>query len=419
MKDKLKSNRAIVGIVGTGYVGLPLAQIFSRNLKVIGYDINEDKIKKLTNDNSNPNLFFTTNPGDLSQVDFIIICVPTPATKSKKPDLRPIKEAARTISQNMKKNCIVILESTVYPGVTEDVVKPILEESGLKCGRDFKIAHCPERINPGDDEHTIDKVTKVVAGMDEETTETVSELYRKVSSKIFKAKDIRTAEAEKIVENIQRDLNIALMNELSLIFEKLGMSTKDVLEAASTKWNFHRYSPGLVGGHCIPVVPYYLVHKAKEAGYHSQLILSGRAVNDYMPKHVAEMAIEALKNTGKVIKDSKILIMGLTYKEDVADAGETPAREIVNELKKYGVEVLAYEPLLDEKGNDFGIKVVSKFKQIPKVDGVILTVAHKAFKEITLDKLKINMNKKPILIDVRGFFDGKEAVKKGFYYRTL
>jgi len=237
-----------------------------------------------------------------------------------------LTSAAEIVGKNLKKGAIVVLESTIYPGVTEEIIAPILESaSGLKCGADFKIGYSPERINPGDEAHALDKITKIVAGMDEETTENLAELYSLITN-IYKAKDIRTAEAAKVIENIQRDLNIALMNELTLIFHKMGLDTKSVLEAATTKWNFHRYSPGLVGGHCIPVDPYYLVYKAKELGYHPQVILAGRAINDYMPKHVAEMAIKGLNEVGKVIKGSKVLIMGLTYKENVPDTRESPVR---------------------------------------------------------------------------------------------
>jgi UDPglucose 6-dehydrogenase/UDP-N-acetyl-D-galactosamine dehydrogenase len=411
---------AIVCIVGIGYVGLPLAKAFSKKLKVIGFDIDLGRIDNLKRQSNSANLTFTTAPTDIKKADFVIIAVPTPVTKSKEPDLSYVESAAKTIGQNMKKGSTVILESTVYPGVTEEVVKPILEkESGLKCGRDFKIAYSPERINPGDEEHEIDKVTKVVSGMDEETTKLVAALYSKVTPNIFKARDIKTAEAAKVIENIQRDLNIALMNELSLIFEKMGLSIKDILDAAATKWNFQKYSPGLVGGHCIPVDPYYLVYKAKELGYHPQVILAGRAINDFMSKHVAEMAIKALNNMGKVIKGSKVLIMGLAYKENVPDIRETPVKEMVKELKEFGVEVYGYDPLLDGIEHEFGIRAVSDIESLKGIDCVILAVTHKAFAEMTLETLKSKMNSAPILIDVRGFFNKEEAERKGFYYRTL
>ena len=409
----------IICVIGLGYVGLSLATEFSLKFKVIGFDTNINRVKELELTNSNQNFIITDNPQLIKQADFIIITVPTPVTKSKEPDLSYVINATRTISQNMKAGCTVILESTVYPGVTEEILGPVLEESGLKCGKGFKIAYSPERVNPGDKEHSVGRITKVVSGMDEETTDKVAELYGKVTAHVFRTKDIKTAEAAKVIENIQRDLNIALVNELALIFEKMGLSTNDILEAAATKWNFNRYSPGLVGGLCIPVNPYYLVYKAKELGYYPQVILAGRAINDYMPKHVAEMTIKALNNSGKVIKGAKALIMGLTYKENVADIRETPVRGIINELKEYGVEISGYDPLLSDIEAKFGISVVSNLDHISGIDCVILTVAHDTFKRITLDKLKNIMKANPILIDVRRFFDEKEAREKKFYYQTL
>ena len=418
MVDKLED--ATVCIVGLGYVGLPLAQAFSKKFKVIGFDIDTQKANQFKQQTNSPDLTITTDSKQINKADFVMICVPTPLTKSKEPDLSFVEGAAELIGQNMKKGTTVILESTVYPGVTEEIVKPILErKSGFKCGEDFRIAYSPERINPGDEEHSLDRITKVVAGIDGETTEFVARLYNAVSPHIFKARDIKTAEAAKVIENIQRDLNIALMNELSFIFDRMDLSTKDILEAAKTKWNFYPYSPGLVGGHCIPVDPYYLVYKAKELGYHPQIILAGRAINDSMPKHVAEMTIKALNNVSKVIKGSKVLIMGLTYKENVADIRETPAREIIRELKEYGIDVFGYDPLLNNIEQEFDIRALSTLKNISGIDCVILAVAHEAFTEITLDELGSIMNADPILIDVRGIFDNKEAESEGFYYRDL
>ena len=417
MKEKLKQNKAMVCIVGLGYVGLPLAKAFSEYFKVIGYDVNEKKVKEL-NDNEE-NIDFTSDPFLIKQADFVIIAVPTPVTKSKEPDLSFVKSAAETVGKNLKKGCVVVLESTVYPGVTEEVVKQILEEeSGLRCGDAFKIAYSPERINPGDEEHFLDKITKVIAGMDEETTEIVAELYKKVTSSIFEAKDIKTAEAAKVIENVQRDLNIALMNELSLIFDKMGLDTRAVLEAAGTKWNFHKYEPGLVGGHCIPVDPYYLVYKAKELGYHPQVILAGRAINDYMPRHVALMTVKALNDVGKVIKNSKVLIMGLTYKENVPDTRESPVREMVKELEEFGVKIFGYDPLLRKEDiAEFGVEALDGLSV--NVDAVIIAVAHDEFKKIDLEDIKKFMNDKPVLIDVRGMFDVKNVERGGFCYRRL
>ncbi len=417
MRDRLTG--AVICIVGLGYVGLPLAEAFSHQFKVIGFDTDRGRVKELNLKNSGDNLTIVDDPGQINQADFIIITVPTPVTKSREPDLSYVISAARTVSQNMKTGTTVILESTVYPGVTDEVVKPILEDSGLKWGQGFKIAYSPERINPGDEEHTLDRITKIVSGMDEDTTELVAELYGKICPEVFKTKDIKTAEAAKVIENIQRDLNIALMNELAMIFEKMSLSTKDVLDAAATKWNFHHYSPGLVGGHCIPVDPYYLVYKAKELGYHPQVILAGRAINDSMPKHITEMTIKALNNVGKVIKGSKVVIMGLTYKENVADTRETPAKEIIKELKEYGIEIWGYDPLLNSIETEFGIKALPSLEGISGIDCVILAVSHSAFREITLDNLKELMNDNPVLIDVRRFFNREEAERKGFYYKTL
>lgn len=411
-------NDKIVCVIGLGYVGLPLAQAFAQSLKVIAFDINGDRIKKLAQGNKNHNLTFTDDPRQITKADFVIICVPTPVTVSQEPDLTAVISASRMVSQHMKKGNIIISESTYYPGVTEEIIKPILEESGLKCGPDFKIAYSPERVNPGDSEHEIGRYAKIVSGMDAETTEIVAQLYRRITE-VFVAKDMKTAEAAKLTENIQRDLNIALMNELSLIFEKLGLNTRDVLEAAATKWNFARYSPGLVGGICIPVNPYYLVHKAKVQGYQPQLILAGRAINDYMAKHVAVMTIKALNQAGKMIKGAKVLIMGLTYKENVPDGRGTLIKEVIKELQEYEVDVFGYDPLLDDIEKELGIKAVKSLEERTGYDAIILAVVHTVFKHANLDKLAAIMNSQPVLIDVRGHFDGKVAQEKGFYYRTL
>jgi len=429
---KYQLEEAVVCIVGLGYVGLPLVEAFSRRLKVVGFDTNSQKVKELkqrwiqrsTFNGLRSNLTITTDAKKISRADFIIICVPTPVTKSKEPDLSYVKEAAKTVGRNMKKGSVVILESTVYPGVTEEIEKPILEKkSGLRCGVDFKIAYSPERVNPGDKEHTVDRITKVVAGMDEETTEVVTELYRLVTPHIFKARNIKTAEAAKVIENIQRNLNIALMNELAIVFGKIGLNTKDVLKAAMTKWNFHFYSPGLVGGHCIPVDPYYLVYKARDLGHHPQIILAGTAINDYMPKYVAEMTIKALNKSGKVIKDSRVLVLGLTYKEDVPDIRESPVREIIKELEEYGVEVTGHDPFLDASDfeREFNIKLFRSLEEVKgaKVDCIILAVTHLPFRGLSLADFKEMQNDEAILIDVRGIFDPEEVKRSGIHYKTL
>ena len=425
MKHKLAD--ATVCIIGLGYVGLALAEAFSRKVKVIGFDNNARKIAGLSrqinskDDNTSlSNAILTTQPEEISKADFIIICVPTPVTSSKEPDISFVKDAAATVGLHLGSGKTVILESTVFPGVTEDIVAPILEDkSGLKCGHDFKIGYSPERVNPGDDEHSVTRMIKVVAGMDEETTREIAELYGMITPGIFRAKDIKTAEAAKVIENIQRDLNIALMNELALIFDKMGLDTKAVLSAAATKWNFQPYTPGLVGGHCIPVDPYYLVYKAREIGYHPQLILAGRATNDAMPKHIAQLTIKALNNAGKVIKDSRVLIMGLTYKENVPDTRESPAIGIIHELHEFGVKVYGYDPLLDDVEKEFGIMTVKQLDELKAIDAVILTVAHSSFSKLMLKELKAIMADKPILLDIRNIFSREEAEKEGFYYRSL
>lgn len=412
MKNDIKEKT--ICIVGLGYVGLPLAESFSKHLKTIGFDIDSKKIEELKK-NGEKDIIYTTEASLIKEGDFVIVAVPTPLTKSKEPDLTYVKSATEIVGNNLKKDATVVLESTVYPGVTEEEVKPILEkESGLKCGQDFKIGYSPERVNPGDDDHTIDKITKIVSGMDDETTKDLSELYGLIT-KTFEAKDIKTAEAAKVIENIQRDLNIALINELTLIFHKMGLDTNAVLEAAGTKWNFHKYVPGLVGGHCLPVDPYYLVYKALEIGHHPQVILAGRSTNDYMPKYVAELAIKGLNSVEKVIKGSNVLIMGLTYKENVPDTRESPVHEIVEELKEFGIEIYGHDPLLSEDEiKRFGIKV---FQENIKYDCIILAVMHDEFKKIDLNSLNSLMNDKPLLIDVKGVY--KDFENKDFHYKSL
>jgi len=422
---------AVVCIVGLGYVGMPLAEAFSRSLRVIGFDIDSKKLGRLSQRQSGsrssiaePRITFTADPREINKADFIIICVPTPVTSSKEPDLSSVQNSAELVGSNMKRGSVVILESTVYPGVTETVLKPILEkESGLKCGADFAVGYSPERMNPGDKDHSIDKITKVVAGMDEATTDIITGLYQRVTPNVFKAKDIKTAEAAKVIENIQRDLNIALVNEFSIIFRKLGLNTREVLDAAATKWNFQRYSPGFVGGHCIPVDPYYLVHLAREVGYHPQVILAGRAINDYMPRYVAEITIEALNEVGKPVKGSRVLVLGLTYKEDVNDIRENPVKELLSALGEYGVEVLGFDPILDSGDIEgkFSIRILPGWEEVKqqKVDGIIIAVAHSALRSLGLAEIKEMQSHAPILIDVRGIFNAEEVKAAGICYKTM
>jgi len=416
MVSKTSITEKVICIVGLGYVGLPLAEEFSKHFKVIGFDINEKKINILRQQYNKFEI--TSNPLKIKEADIVIIAVPTPVTKSQQPDLYPVISASEIVGQNLKKDAIVVLESTVYPGVSEEIMGPILEkESGFKIGKDFKIGYSPERVNPGDKDHTIDKINKIVSGMDEESAKELSEVYGKITT-VYKAQSIKIAEAAKVIENIQRDLNIALMNELSLIFYKMNLDTKAILDAASTKWNFIRFSPGLVGGHCIPVDPYYLVYKANELGYHAQVILAGRAINDFMPRHIAQLTIKSLNEADKIIKGSKVLIMGLTFKENVDDTRETPVREIIKELKEFQCDIYGYDPMISkDEMEKFGIKNLENLNNI-QVDCIIITVIHDNFKTISLDNLIGMMRNNPILIDVRGFYD-EAAKKRNIIYRKL
>ena len=422
-------------IVGLGYVGLPLAVEFAKNnFRVSGFDIKDDRIKELKNniDSSgeiseeelkNLKINFSNNSNIIQESNFIIVAVPTPVNEANKPDLSYLESSSKIIGKNLIKNSVVVYESTVFPGATEEVCLPILEkESGLRCPQDFKIGYSPERINPGDKEHTIDKIIKIVSGIDKVATEIISQVYGKiVKAGIHKAPNIKTAEAAKVIENIQRDLNIALVNELALIFNRLNIKTKDVLEAAGTKWNFHKYKPSVgPGGHCIPVDPYYLTYKAEQVGYNPQVILAGRAINNYMAKHVAELTIKGLNEAGKVPKNSTILLLGLTFKENVNDHRNSRAVPLINHLKEYGIRVIGHDPLLSEKITQrvFGVEN-KRIEKIKNIDGIILVSAHEQFKNYSLNQLKKIMKENPLLIDTKSFFDEEEALKEGFIYKSL
>lgn len=414
--DSKSVKDSTVCIIGLGYVGLPLAEAFARHMPTIGFDIDLKRIRSIQE--TNPPFQVTSHPAEIKKADYIMICVPTPVTITKQADLSFVCSAAEIAGKNLKQGATVVLESTVYPGVTEEVVRPILErESGMRCGEGFRIGYSPERINPGDTENVLPKIKKIVSGMDDETLEDLVSLYSLITN-VYRSKNIQTAEAAKVIENIQRDLNIALMNELALIFHHLGIDTKDVLDAAGSKWNFLRFSPGLVGGHCIPVDPYYLVARAQEFDYHPQVILAGRAINDAMPKYVAMMAIEGINSMGKVIKGSHVLIMGLTYKENVADIRESPAVEIIHELKRFGVIVHGTDPILDDETiGRFGI---GNFRKSPcKVDAIIITVAHAPFREMTLAQYREFTREHPVMIDVRRMIPCEDARNAGFYYKGL
>jgi len=419
------------GIVGLGYVGLPLAAELAKHYEIIGFDINQNKVNELKQgiDRTNevkpsrlkqPNLSFTSDETELKQADYVIVAVPTPIDISKKPDYSFIKSSSEIVGRNLKDNAIVIYESTVSPGTTEEICQPIIESiSGKKCGLEWKIAYSPERIVPGDKVHTLTNTTKIVSGMDQETLDKVSKLYSKICP-IYKASSIKVAEAAKITENIQRDLNIAIVNELSLIFHKLDIDTFEVLEAAGTKFNFHHYHPGLVGGHCISVDPYYLTETAQQKGYYPKVILSGREVNERIATHIAHQVLQNLNESSRVLKDCKVLVMGLTFKENVPDMRNSKVKEMIEELKKFKVEVFGLDPLLtkEEIQNNLGITKI-EFEDInQKLDAVIVAQGHNEFKSIKLEDLAQKLSN-PYIFDIKRFYDKKEAIAKGFTYESL
>ena len=436
MNNKLKKEDKIC-VIGLGYVGLPLAVLLNKKFHVIGYDINPQRIKELeqgydrtrevsTEELKNSNIYFTDNPEKISEAKVIIITVPTPIDNYNIPDLKPIKSASKTVGKYMKKGAVVVYESTVYPGLTEEICIPILEkESGLKWKKDFNVGYSPERVNPGDKHHTIDKIKKVVAGDTPEITEFLAQMYGSViTAGVHKAPDIKTAEAAKIIENTQRDLNIALMNELSIIFNKMGIDTKAVLEAASTKWNFLRFQPGLVGGHCIGVDPYYLTFKAQSIGYHPNIILAGRRVNDYMGKFVAENTVKTLIKAGKTVKGCKVLILGLTFKENISDIRNTKVIDVYNELREYGIDVYIYDPYAypEEVKEEYGIDLLKDIKENSPYDAIIVAVKHKPFvEELDFKKYKELMKNEhqPVLIDIKGVYNKEKAINEGFLYWRL
>lgn len=434
--EDITTKEARIAVVGLGYVGLPLAAAFGRKVDVLGFEIDEIKVTQLrdgfdvtgeqtSEELASTKIDYTTDPAKIKTADFIIVTVPTPIDKNNTPDLRPMESASRMIGQNLKAGAIVVYESTVYPGVTEEICVPILEaESGLKCGADFKVGYSPERINPGDKVHTVDKIVKVVSGQDEETLETVARVYELViTAGVHRASSIKVAEAAKVIENTQRDLNIALINELALIFNKLDIPTMDVLAAAGTKWNFLKFTPGLVGGHCIGVDPYYLTHKAEQIGYLPQVILAGRRINDGMGKYVAENTVKQMIKVAKVIKDSRVLILGLTFKEDVPDIRNTKVVDIVHELEDYGVEVLIHDPLASAEEARLEYRLdLSDLDAVGKVDAIIYAVGHKAYAEMTADKLaKLcgNGNGTGVVVDVKCQLEKTEIEASGLSYWTL
>ncbi len=433
--EKIKSNEESISLIGLGYVGMPIAIEFAkRGVKVIGFDLNKSKIETYkvgvdptheVGDDAikNSTVYFTSDESDLKKAKFHIVAVPTPVNNDHTPDLIPVEGASRILGRNLTKGSVVVFESTVYPGVTEDVCVPILErESGLKCGVDFKIAYSPERINPGDKVHRLNTITKIVSGMDEETLECVAKVYEiVVDAGVHRAESIKVAEAAKVIENSQRDINIAFMNELSIIFNKIGIDTKAVLEAAGTKWNFLKFSPGLVGGHCIGVDPYYLTYKAEMLGYHSQIILAGRRINDDMGNYVAESCVKNLIASDKAVKNAKVAILGFTFKENCPDTRNSKIFDIVKELREYGIEPIIADPVADsdEAERLYGVKFCD-ISKIKNMDAVILAVAHDEFAKLTMSNIDAMFGKgQKVLLDIKGVLKRKEYENSGYRYWRL
>ena len=432
--EKIVNGEAAVSLVGLGYVGMPIAVAFAKKVKVIGYDLNEKKIALYqagidpTNEVGNDairetTVEFTADETALRRAKFHIVAVPTPVNDDHTPDLTPVEGAASIVGRNLTRGSIVVFESTVYPGVTEEVCVPILErESGLVCGVDFKVGYSPERINPGDKIHRLETIVKIVSGMDEESLDEIAKVYELVvDAGVYRAASIKVAEAAKVIENSQRDINIAFMNELSIIFNKMGIDTKSVLEAAGTKWNFLKFFPGLVGGHCIGVDPYYLTYKAEQIGYHSQVILAGRRINDDMGKYVAENAIKKLIVSGKSVMDARVALLGFTFKENCPDTRNSKVFDIVKELREYGVEPIIADPVADsaEAKHLYGVEFVT-MDEIRNMDAVILAVSHEAFASLTMEEVDAFFAEgKKVLLDVKGILDRKAYENAGYCYWRL
>ena len=435
--EEILEQREKISLVGLGYVGMPIAVAFAKKVQVIGFDLNEEKIKLYqsgidpTNEVGNEviqqtSVVFTSDERKLREAKFHIVAVPTPVNADHTPDLTPVEGASRILGRNLTRGSIVVYESTVYPGVTEEVCVPILErESGLKCGVDFKVGYSPERINPGDKVHRLETITKIVSGMDGETLEEVAKVYELVvDAGVYRAESIKVAEAAKVIENSQRDINIAFMNELSIIFNKMGIDTKAVLEAAVTKWNFLPFTPGLVGGHCIGVDPYYLTYKAEQLGYHSQIILSGRRINDDMGKYVAENVVKNLIQSNIPVRRAQVAILGFTFKENCPDTRNTKVIDIVKELREYGIEPIITDPVADAKEAKrlYGVEIAS-MEEVKEMDAVILAVCHKEFTKLTMEQVdgmfKRTENEKKVLVEVKGMLDKDAFVLAGYHYWRL
>lgn len=435
--EQIISKNEKIAVVGLGYVGMPIAVGFAKYVDVIGFDINRSKVDAYKRGEdptaevgddaiAASSVEWTCDEEKLKEAGFIIVAVPTPINKDTTPDLQPVISSSETVGRNIKKGAIVVYESTVYPGVTEEICVPIIEkESGLKCGIDFKVGYSPERINPGDKEHRLETIKKIVSGMDKESLEEIANIYKiVVKAGVYKASSIKVAEAAKVIENSQRDINIAFMNELSIIFNKIGIDTLEVLEAAETKWNFLPFKPGLVGGHCIGIDPYYLTYRAEQVGYHSQVILSGRRINDDMGRYVAQQAVKQLISVKKSIKSSKIGILGISFKEDCPDVRNSKVADIITELGEYGISPIVCDPVAckEDAKRFYGVDLlpISEFKNL---DCVIIAVAHREFKELSLGDIakmfKDENNARKVIVDVKGIKDKQEIQTLGYKYWRL
>lgn len=433
--EDLLTGKSKVSLVGLGYVGMPIAVAFSSKVKVLGFDLNKAKVElykkgidptQEVGDNiiANCKVEFTDNETLLKTAKFHIVAVPTPVNKDHTPDLSPVEGASVILGRNLTKDSIVVYESTVYQGVTEEICIPILErESGLKCGVDFKVGYSPERINPGDNEHRLHNIVKIVSGMDEETLDIVAKVYELVvEAGVHKAESIKVAEAAKVIENSQRDINIAFMNELSIIFNKMNIDTQSVLAAAGTKWNFLKFTPGLVGGHCIGVDPYYLTYKAEQLGYHSQIILAGRRINDDMGKYVAENLIKSLIKADIPVKGAKVGILGFTFKDNCPDTRNTRVIDIINELYEYDIKTVICDPVADknEAMLEYGLKFID-IENFKGLDAVIVAVAHDLFSNLSVHRMNAMYAdiQRKVLIDVKGILNKRTFEESGYVYWRL
>jgi UDP-N-acetyl-D-galactosamine dehydrogenase len=427
-KGAVESLLPVVAVVGLGYVGLPVAVAFGKERRTIGFDLSRKRVESLrrqvdaTGEVSTTELIASqhfkasADPGELAQADFIIVAVPTPINAARQPDLQPLELASETVGRHMKPGAIVVYESTVYPGCTEEVCVPILEKhSGMRWRQDFHVGYSPERINPGDREHAFTRILKVVSGDDVDTLDKVAQLYGSVvKAGVYRAPSIKVAEAAKVIENTQRDLNIAFVNELAIIFEKLGLDTTEVLKAAGTKWNFLPFRPGLVGGHCIGVDPYYLTHKAELLGYHPEVILAGRRINDGMGSHIARKTVQQMIHAGRSIKGARVTILGLTFKENVPDIRNSKVIDIIRELHEFGVETFVHDPLAapEDALMEYGVRLCS-WEALPAADALVLAVAHRSFVELSPTAYLEKIVRNGCMIDVKSVCDADALRRHG------